>query len=736
MRCACGIFLLTRIELLAIFCLSLQVKNNQYMTNLASYFPITDPTLIFFVVMLIILFAPIIMGKLRIPHIIGMVLAGVAVGKYGFNILARDDSFELFGKVGLYYIMFLASLEMDMEGVKRNKGRFLGFGLLTFALPLVLTYFASISLLHYSVFASLLLGCLMASNTLIAYPIVGRYGLQRKPSVTLSVGSSMISLLMALVALTAIVASYGGETSVWFWLLFVGKFMGYCVAMFLLIPRFTRWFLRRYSDAVMQFIFVMSMLFMSAAASEVVGLEGIIGAFVAGIILNRYIPHVSPLMNRIEFIGNALFIPYFLIGVGMLINVRLLFEGSTIIIAMLVIAGFGTLGKAIAAYTAASMFRLPKSSGNMMFGLTSAHAAGAIAMLMIGMRVELEPGKPLVTDDMLNSVVLMILVTCIISTMMTERAAQQITLRDREMPSDDKPATAEEKILIPLKYPEYAQRLVNLAMLMRNPKNTTQLVGLNVVYDDDDMQRNMEKGSQLLERMAQYSASADMTMQTQVRVAANIANGIRHAFKEFRATDIIIGMHMHPEVSQKFWGAFHQSLFNGLNSQIIMARLNQPLPTIRRIKVAVPSRAQFEPGFYRWLERLSRLACNMECHTEFHGRGDTLPLIADYIRHYHPTMRCSFTEMTHWNEMPHIAESIQNDHLFVVVTARKGTVSFKNALEHLPEEIKHHFSGSNIIIIFPDQHGDAMDEMTFAQPQHTEDQSAYEAIGKWIKKKF
>lgn len=735
MRCACGVFLLTRIELLAIFCLSLQIKNNQYMTNLASYFPITDPTLIFFVVMLIILFAPIIMGKLRIPHIIGMVLAGVAIGKYGFNILARDDSFELFGKVGLYYIMFLASLEMDMEGVKRNKGRFLGFGVLTFALPLVLTYFASISLLHYSVFASLLLGCLMASNTLIAYPIVGRYGLQRKPSVTLSVGSSMISLLMALVALTAIVASYGGETSVWFWLLFVGKFVGYCVAMFLLIPRFTRWFLCRYSDAVMQFIFVMSMLFMSAAASEAVGLEGIIGAFVAGIILNRYIPHVSPLMNRIEFIGNALFIPYFLIGVGMLINVRLLFEGSTIIIAMLVIAGFGTLGKAIAAYTAASMFRLPKSSGNMMFGLTSAHAAGAIAMLMIGMRVELEPGKPLVTDDMLNSVVLMILVTCIISTMMTERAAQQITLRDREMPSDDKPATAEEKILIPLKYPEYAQRLVNMAMLMRNPKNTTQLVGLNVVYDDD-MQRNLEQGSRLLERMTQYAASADMTMQTQVRVAANIANGIRHAFKEFRATDIIIGMHMHPEVSQKFWGAFHQSLFNGLNSQIIMARLNQPLPTIRRIKVVVPSRAQFEPGFYRWLERLSRLACNMECHTEFHGRGDTLPLIAEYIKHHYPTMRCSFTEMAHWNEMPRIAESIQKDHLFVVVTARKGTVSFKNALEHLPEEIKHHFSGSNIMIIFPDQHGDAMDEMTFAQPQHTEDQSAYEAIGKWIKKKF
>ena len=706
------------------------------MTDIASCFPITDPTLIFFVVMLIILFAPIVMGKLRIPHIIGMVLAGVAVGQYGLNILVRDDSFELFGKVGLYYIMFLASLEMDIEGVRRNKGRFGVFGLLTFAVPSVMTYVACITVLHYSVLASLLLGCIMASNTLIAYPIVGRYGLQRKPSVTLSVGSSMISLLMALVSLAAIVASYGGNTGVMFWLLFVGKFFGYCVLMALLIPRLARWFLRRYSDAVMQFIFVMSMLFMSAALSEAVGLEGIFGAFVAGLILNRFIPHVSPLMNRIEFIGNALFIPYFLIGVGMLINLQLLFAGGGILGVVIMIVVFGTVGKAVAAYLASWLFRLPLSSGNMMFGLTSAHAAGAIAMLMVGMKMEVAPGVPLVTDDMLNGVVIMILFTCIISTIVTERSAQQITLRDKEMPEDSTASNSEEKVLIPMKYPEYAQRLVNLAMMMRNPKNNTQFVGLNVVYDDDDMLRNQEQGQRLLERMAQYSAATDIHMQTQVRVAANIANGIRHAYKEFRATEILIGMHMHPEVSQKFWGEFHQSLFNGLNSQIIMARLTQPLTTIRRIQVAVPSRAQFEPGFYRWLERLCRLGSNLECHTEFFGREDVLPLIENYVLSRHHDMRVSYTKMAHWAEMPNLAASISPDNLFVVVTARKGTVSYKNALEFLPDEITRHFSGTNIMIIFPDQHGDAMDEMTFAQPQHTEDQSAYETIGKWIKKKL
>lgn len=706
------------------------------MTDIASCFPITDPTLIFFVVMLIILFAPIVMGKLRIPHIIGMVLAGVAVGQYGLNILVRDDSFELFGKVGLYYIMFLASLEMDIEGVRRNKGRFGVFGLLTFAVPSVMTYVACITVLHYSVLASLLLGCIMASNTLIAYPIVGRYGLQRKPSVTLSVGSSMISLLMALVSLAAIVAAYGGNTGVMFWLWFVGKFVGYCVLMAVLIPRLARWFLRRYSDAVMQFIFVMSMLFMSAALSEAVGLEGIFGAFVAGLILNRFIPHVSPLMNRIEFIGNALFIPYFLIGVGMLINLRLLFAGGGIVGVVIMIVVFGTVGKAVAAYLACRLFRLPVSSGNMMFGLTSAHAAGAIAMLMVGMKMEVEPGVPLVTDDMLNGVVIMILFTCIISTIMTERAAQQITLRDKEMPEDTTANESEEKVLIPMRYPEYAQRLVNLAMMMRSPKNTTQMVGLNVVYDDDDMPRKQEQGQRLLERMTQYAAAADIHMQTQVRVAANIANGIRHAYKEFRATEILIGMHMHPEVSQKFWGEFHQSLFNGLNSQIIMARLTQPLATIRRIQVAVPSRAQFEPGFYRWLERLCRLGCNLECHTEFFGREDVLPLIENYVLSRHHDMRVSYTRMAHWAEMPSLAASISADNLFVVVTARKGTVSYKNALEFLPDEITRHFSGSNIMIIFPDQHGDAMDEMTFAQPQHTEEYSAYEAIGKWIKKKL
>ena len=704
------------------------------MIHLAQYFPITDPTLTFFVVLLIILLAPIIMGKLRIPHIIGMVLAGVVVGKYGLNILVRDNSFELFGRVGLYYIMFLAALEMDMESIRKNRNRLLIFALLTFTVPLLLTYFMGIHLLNYGITASLLLGCIMASNTLVAYPIVSRYGLQRKPSVTLSVGSSIISLIFSLIMLAAIVASNKGEGSIGFWLFFVSKFVIYCAAAIFLLPRLTRWFLRRYSDAVMQFIFVLASLFLCAALSAAIGLEGIFGAFLSGLILNRYIPSVSPLKNRLEFIGNAVFIPYFLIGVGMLINVRLLFTGGGILWAVICITLFGTLGKAIAAYAACFGFRMPISSGHMMFGMTSAHAAGAIAMVMVGMNLLGEDGAPLVSAQMLNAVIVMILFTCIISSVITEQSAQRIILRDKELPVEAHRKANDQRILVPVKYPEYAERLMNMAILMLNRKQTRGLVALNVVYDGEHMHRNMEQGNRLLEQMTQYCAGSDIHIQTQTRIAANIANGIKHAFKEFQATEILIGMHTHKEVSTKFWGEFHQSLFNGLNQQITMARLAQPLNTIRRIQVAVPSRAEFEPGFYRWLERLSRIAGNLECRIQFHGRTETLSLVNEYIKNRHPQVRADYSNMDHWNELPKLANDVADDHLFVIVTARKGTVSYKNALEYLPDEIQRYFNGKNLVIIFPDQYGD-QEVMTYSQSQHTEERSAWESLARWIDKR-
>ena len=705
------------------------------MTTFASYFHVSDPTLIFFVVLMIVLFAPIIMSKLRIPHIIGMVLAGVLIGKHGFDIIARDESFELFGRVGLFYIMFLAGLEMDMESVKKNSRRFIFFGLLTCFVPFLLTYIMSMTILGYGGKASFLLGCIMASNTLIAYPIVGRYGLQRNSSVMLSVGSSMISLFLALIMLAGLAATFNDNSGWLFWVFFAIKLILFVAGSIVLIPRLTRYFLRRYSDAVMQYIFVMAVMFLSAALSAAIGLEGIFGAFFSGLILNRYIPHISPLMNRIEFIGNAIFIPYFLIGVGLLIDLSTLMEGIHMWWIVLMIAFFGTFGKALAAYMSSLLFKLSKADGHMMFGLTSAHAAGAIAMVMVGMRLEVEPGVMLVDNQMLNGVVIMILVTCIVSTLMTQKAAKEIVFQENAGLSPVMNRSENEKTLICVKYPEIAPQLLYLALLMRDPKHNSELVALNVVYDDQDSAKAREDGLRLLEKLQQQASASEVKIQTQVRLATNIANGIKHAFKEFACSEVVMGMHVHKDVSQKFWGEFIQSLYNGLNRQIILTRFEQPLSTLRLIQVVVPSRAEFEPGFHRWLERLCRFAEQLDCRILFHGRNESLKFIKEFIDNEHPSVRGEYKFMAHWNELPKLAADISQDHLLVVVTARRGPISYKNALDRLPDELTKYFSGTNLMIVFPDQHGDQKeDAMSFTEAQHHEENSVYDIIQHWIHK--
>ncbi len=703
---------------------------------MSSYLPITDPTLIFFVVLCIILFAPIIMGKLRIPHIIGMVLAGVIVGQYGFNILERDDSFELFGKVGLYYIMFLAGLEIDMAGLKNSGWKVVGFGLLTFLVPFLMVFIGCHYMMGYTALASVLLGSILGSNTLIAYPIVCKYGLQKHSAVTLCVGASMVSLTFALVVLAAIVGSYDGGTDILFWTLFVAKIAAFLAALGYVIPRLVRWFLRHYSDSVMQYIFVMAIMFLSAAVSALLGMEGVFGAFAAGLVLNRYIPHVSPLMNRIEFIGNALFIPYFLIGVGMLIDMSLLFKSWHTVFITLCLVGFGTIGKAVAAYATSFGLRLPRSHGDIMFGLTAAHAAGSIAIVMVGIKLENADGTFLLDDEMLNGVVMMILFTCVIGSIMAERGSQKTVLEEGQAtPAGDNKGD-DEKILIPVKHEETAETLLTIATMMRNPKLNRGLIALNVVYDDENRQKNQDTGKALLSRFERMAAATDVRVQTQVRIATNIANGIKHAFTEYNASEIVMGMHAHQQLTKRFWGEFIQSLFNGLNRQITIVRCDRPLNTIRRMHVVVPSRAEFEPGFHRWLERLVRMAGNMDCRMEFHAKQQSLDLIRNYLTSQHSGVRADYTLMPHWGDLPELAQGINDDHLFVVITARMGTVSYKSAIERLPDELTQNFHGKNLMIVYPDQYGEAIDAMTFAAPQHQEQLSAYKVVLMWIEKKL
>ena len=344
------------------------------MMNFSSIFPVTDPTWIFLGVLCIVLFAPLIFNKLRMPHIIGMILAGLLIGPKGLNILVRDDSFELFGKVGLYYIMFLASLEINMQEMKQAKGGALFMGLAVFSIPIALGMISNIFILGFSVIASVLLASMYASYTLISYPIVARYGLSRLRCVNFVVGGTIITDTLTLFVLAVVAGTFTGEANVWFVVWMLVKLLAIVGVIIFLFPRIARYFFRTYNDSVIQYIFVLAMLFLGAGMMEIAGMEGILGAFITGLVLNRLIPHSSPLMRRIDFVGNAIFIPYFLIGVGMMIDVSVLFNGGGSLMVATVMVVTALSGKWLASFIVAKSYRMSADERSLMFGLsTSRH---------------------------------------------------------------------------------------------------------------------------------------------------------------------------------------------------------------------------------------------------------------------------------------------------------------------------------------------------------------------------
>ena len=702
--------------------------------DIGIHLPITDPTWIFFLVLMIILFAPIILGRLRIPHIIGMILAGVVIGKYGFNILERDSSFELFGKVGIYYIMFLAGLEMDLENLKKNLGRAFVFGILTFAIPFAVGMWVGMSLFRFSVGASLLLSSIFASHTLVAYPIVGRYGLSRHASVSISIGGTMFALTVSLFVLAGISGIYKGELDSGSWMLFVLKCVAYCVFVFWIFPRFARWFFRKYEDNVMQYIFVLALVFLSAALAELAGMEGIFGAFLAGLVLNRLIPHVSPLMNRTEFVGNALFIPYFLIGVGMLINLGTLFSGGETLKVVLVMVVIATVTKWIAAWLTQKIYRMSKASRQMLFGLSNAHAAGALAMVMVGTKIEIAPGEYLMNEGMLNGVVIMILFSCIISSMVTEHAARTMALAEENGEMDMSRGKEDERMMVSIANPETVEPLVNMALLMRNPKSKKELlaVTVEVEYDEAKKQAKLAQRRKSLEHAARIASAVDVPMKPRCRLSTNAATGILNTASEMNATEIVLGLHHKHGLLDSFLGSFAQSILKGTHRQLMIVKCLMPVNTMRRLMVAVPPKAEYEAGFYKWVERLARIGGQLGCRVHFWAHPDTIQRISGYMEKFHSSVRVEFSTMDDWDDLLMMSSKVAYDHLTVIVSARKGAISYQPSFEELPNQITKYFSNSSLMLIYPDQLGDPLENFTFSSPRSQAENRIYDNVSKWV----
>ena len=702
--------------------------------NLDIHFPITDPTWIFFLVLVIILFAPIILERLHIPHIIGMILAGVVIGEHGFNILARDSSFELFGKVGLYYIMFLAGLEMNMEDFKSIRVKATVLGLLAFIFPLAIGIWTNLYLLDYAMISSVLLASMYASHTLIAYPIVIRYGINRQRSVSISVGGTAVTDTLTLLVLAVISGMYKGDTSDMFWVWLVLKVILLSVIIMYAFPHIGRWFFRRYSDGVIQYIFVLAMVFLGAGLMEIVGMEGILGAFLTGLVLNRLIPHVSPLMNHLEFVGNALFIPYFLIGVGMLIDVNVLFghvESLKVAIVMITVALFG---KWIASWLTQKVYKMKAVERKLMFGLSSAQAAATLAAVLVGYKIILPNGERLLNEDVLNGTILLILVTCIVSSFITEHAAKRIAMNGVEV--NDEKNIEKECFLIPVSNPNTLDGLMNLALMLRDNKLSDDLIALSVVTDSNDSTKQEMLGKRNLERAAQIVASANVKLQTVSRFDLNITTGIVHTAKEYDVTNIIIGLHHKVSIVDSFFGKLTENLLKNTYLQVMVVRFLIPVNTLRRIIVAVPPKSEFEHGFLKWIAQMCRMSGLLGCRVHFYAHPQTLGYIRGYIQKKHKDTRVTYSELENWDDLLILTGEVNYDHLLVIISARRGSISYDSSFERLSGQISKYFNNNSIMVLYPEQKGDPDESLSFSDPHGCSEAHYYDKVGNWIYKWF
>ena len=667
--------------------------------------PLTDPTAIFLLVLLIILFAPIVLNKLHIPHIIGMILAGVIVGEHGFNILVRDSSFDLFGKVGLFYIMFLAGLEMNMSDFRQNRGKAMVLGILAFVIPISIGLVTNMVLLKYGLLTSILLASMYASHTLVSYPIVIRYGISRQRSVSIAVGGTAVTDTFTLLVLAVISGLFRGESDDLFWLWLVIKFILVGVLITYSFPRIGRWFFRKYNNGVIQFIFVLALVFLGAALMELAGMEGLLGAFIVGLVLNRLIPHVSPLMSHLEFVGNALFIPYFLIGVGMMIDVRVIFGHGNALLVAAVMIGVALLGKWIACWLTQKIYRMSPVERVLMYGLSNAQAAATLATVLVGYNIVLPTGERLLNDDVLNGTILLILVTCVVSSFITERAARRMAI-DKSL--ERRTPCRQERILIPIANPSTVGNLINLSLAIRDSGQEENLLALSVIDDVDNSTYAEMQGKHNLRKAAKITAAVDVSLREIVRYDRNIVSGIVHATKEYGITDVIIGMHCKNCAGDTLFGNLTGALLEDLYQEVMIARFLMPVNTLRRIVVTIPVKAEYEPGFLKWVEQICRLAMALGGGVYFYASKDTNTALQKWIWENYKQVTAFFEDTDGYEDLPEISSKVNSDHLLIIVAARQGTVSYDGSLEQLPDYIDRYFSDRNIIVLYHDLSDDSV----------------------------
>lgn len=657
--------------------------------------PLQNPVLIFSLILLIILLAPVVLQRIRIPGIIGLIVSGIIIGPLGLNILGTSLFVDVFSTIGLLYIMFIAGLELDLNEFKATRNKSLLFGLLTFSIPLAIGFPVCYYLLGFDFNASLLTSSMFATHTLVTYPIVSKLGVSKNVAVAITVGGTILTDTAVLIMLAVILGSHNGGLTQEFWIRLAISLVVFSAFMFLVIPRIAKWFFRKLeSEKHSHYIFVLSVVFFSAFLAEIAGLESIIGAFVAGLALNKLIPHSSALMNRIEFIGNSLFIPFFLISVGMIVDVRVILSGPM----ALIIAGTLTIvaisGKWLAAFLTQIIFRFSKGQRKLIFGLSSAHAAATLAVILVGYKAGI------LDANILNGTVVLILVTCIIASFATESAAKMI-IRNSDDELQLTSSATYEHILIPLANLVNIEKVLDFAVLIKDKNSINPLSILTVVNNTDEAEKTFVKAKEGLERFLKETTGSDTKATIMATIDHNAASGISRTAKEIRADIILLGWPQKTGFLDKLIGDKMDSILQNTNKTLFICDFQVPLVDHKRIFMIVPPNAEFEDGFVHWVNKISRLSLELSIPIHLNCTEETHRAIVKFAKDNKVTMTLNYRHFNDWDDFLILSKEIHNNDFIIVVSARKGYISHFGQLDRIPNKIEKHFPSVSKMVIYP-----------------------------------
>ncbi|MET3027627.1 cation:proton antiporter [Flavobacterium sp. UW10123] len=664
--------------------------------------PIEDPLLKYLIEIIIILCIPLLLNKIKVPHLLGLIIAGALIGPNGFGVLSRDSSVVVTGTTGLLYIMFLAGLEIDMADFKKNKWKSITFSLYTFAVPFILGLLGGYYILDFSPLTTVLFASLFSSHTLIVYPMVSSLGIAKNLAVNVTVGGTMITDVLSLLVLAVVVGMSQGDVGTAFWLKLSISMVIFTLIVLLAFPIIARWFFKTVEDKISQYLFVVVMIYFAALLAELAGIESIIGAFFAGLALNRLIPHTSSLMNRVEFVGNAIFIPFFLMSVGMLIDFSAFIQSwETLgVAAVMLFASIG--GKYFAAILTKKTFKLTNDEGLLIFGLSSASAAATLASVMVGYNIiigETDAGEPirLLNDHVLNGSILLILISCTVSSFVSMASAQRIADADKDNKVSGK-SEEKENILLALNHEETVEKMVNLGLMVKTSTNTDRIFAVNVINEEEN-ESSVKNAEKILESAVKAAAAADVTLNPITRHDNDTASGISNVIKEKEITDLIVGL----QGRKGFSASFVYNLYNGYlknkNVNLMVYHAVQPVSTIKKYAVLIPENAEMDAGFFHSMLRIWNIGRNSGAKMSFYGKDKTMLILQRIVKK--ASIEATFNTIGSWQEAQEIAFDLGEDVGLIIMMADKGMHSYVPRMQDVPDLLNNRVNNNNYMLIYP-----------------------------------